>query len=262
MDSTWSANIKISRDDIFSWIFLVNWILILIISVFFLFYFNRVVGSIISLVLKWLLWRNHKIRIQVQSLKISFLGGRIFFKNLTIIGQNEAICAFKGTLTWQYWLHKTRRSRAPMNNEIENESINTEKSQNIRVNSDGINSLEASSGKHYDKLLSPRFLLEIDGLEWFVYNRTPAYDGIFETLKKTDRNEQEEYAETMNHNGDGRSSISSESISMMNSVKSNQRQLTVDQRTGNGVSNGNETETSQCDSEEESNSVNNDCSIF
>ncbi|QPG76923.1 hypothetical protein FOA43_004317 [Brettanomyces nanus] len=88
---------------------------------------------------------------------ISFLGGRMFFKNLLIITQNEIILVHQGWFTWRYWLFHVRRPQLMV--EEQKLSANT------------------------NEKLPTRYLLEISGLEIFLFNRTQAYNGILEKLK-------------------------------------------------------------------------------
>ncbi|KAH3668507.1 hypothetical protein OGAPHI_002261 [Ogataea philodendri] len=139
------------------WVFMVEWIIGLIGSIGILFYFNRLMGSIISFILKYLIWKRYKVRIKVQSYKISFLGGRLFFKNVTIITQNEMILIHQGWLTWRYWLTTVRQSGF----------ITTDK-------------------PNKNESLPSRFLMEIYGLELFVYNRMHVYENLMTKLQEED----------------------------------------------------------------------------
>lgn len=141
----------------FSPVFLMDVIMILLVSLFVIFYFNRLIAWIANVGLRLYFWRKHRIRVKVQSIQISLLGGRVFFKNLTYIGTNETICFLKGHFTWRYWLYKSRRNQLDMS--MEDSELVAEK-------------------------LQSRLALEVDGLEWFVYNRTPAYDAVMEQFSK------------------------------------------------------------------------------
>lgn len=132
--------------------FLVDWIMALAVVIFMIFFFNRLVGWLISYALKYYLWRFHKVHFEVQSLQLSLLGGRLFFKNITYIGTNEAICAVQGSLTWRYWLIHYRRAGIFNNLLPKNDTF------------------------------PARLCLKVNGLEWLVFNRTAAYDALFEYL--------------------------------------------------------------------------------
>lgn len=125
-----------------------------------------------SYVLKILLWKSKRIRIDVQSIKMSFLGGRLSFKNLTYIDKDQTICALQGSLTWRYWFPAVRKPDYFINRELIDEP-------NTEIN----------------HKLPTRFFLEIDGLEIFVYNRTVSYDNIIETLNKEKNDQGKEVAD-------------------------------------------------------------------
>ncbi|KAK6458751.1 uncharacterized protein RJT20DRAFT_123813 [Scheffersomyces xylosifermentans] len=156
-----------------SWIYLVNWILALILSLAFIFYFNRLLGFVISYLFKLLLWKSYQIRINVESVKLAPLGGRLLLKNLTIITSNSTISVLRFNLTWRYWLFKITR----LSNYYFNDMEETDHEVGGRIRRD-----------ENDKLPC-RILLMLDGLEVFMYNRTMAYDQIVELLEKKVRAE-------------------------------------------------------------------------
>lgn len=105
-------------------------------------------GRLVSFALRAYLrtWGGSPIYIDIQSIQISLLAGRIFFGRVTYHGNNETILVVSGHITWRYWLRKVRHC--------------TE--EHGRKTSD----------------LPCRILVKVQGLEWFVYNRSPAYDAI------------------------------------------------------------------------------------
>lgn len=131
----------------FSWVFIMDWVMVLVLSVFMLFHFNRLVGYILTLLVKSYMWHMHRVHVKIQSIQISMLGGRVLFKNISYIAQNETISVVQGSFTWRYWLFRTRLS------DYHNKS---EPLKNAK--------------------LPPRFSLRLEGVEWFVYNRSAAFD--------------------------------------------------------------------------------------
>lgn len=92
----------------------------------------------------------------VQALQISLLGGRIFFKGLRYYGVNETILVQSGYVTWRYWYRKVRGPERPD---------------------------ESGRGQQQEPRHLPcRILVSAQGLEWFVYNRSVAYDAILASL--------------------------------------------------------------------------------
>ncbi|AOA60859.1 Protein required for fermentation at low temperature [Komagataella phaffii CBS 7435] len=171
------------------WSLLLTWILTVCVTIFSLFYMHRIVAFIITKVLYFTLWKRHKVHVSVHSFKISVLGGRVFFKNLTIINKDFTISILHGTLTWRYWLLNTREP-AFMNDTPENAK------------------------------LPCRFLLQLYGFEIFMYNRTAAYDEILRQLK-LDRNQAR--GQTQNKEQDSEPSLEklSDSIHSLSSQSDN-----------------------------------------
>lgn len=177
----------------FSWIFLVDWILAVILISSITFYLGRLFAYIISFLLEWILWKRAKIKINFQSFRISFLGGRIFFKNLTIIDKDYTISFLEGRVTWKYWLFKSRNPQF-IEEVVQKNHTHTE-----------INLLKQN------EKLPCRFILECEGLEIFIYNRTASFDNILNTLPKDERLKFEQYLneEIFNHHDNHNSYYSS-----------------------------------------------------
>ncbi|KAK9458047.1 hypothetical protein V1511DRAFT_508138 [Dipodascopsis uninucleata] len=154
MDSSSAfASVPLRSGRSFSAIFLIELVVTGIVAIFILFYFNRVIGTIVSLSFRWYTWHKYHVFVDIRSVQVSFLAGRIFFRDLRYIGSNETIFAVQGHFTWRYWLSRTRES-------------------DIDV---------SSKDRDRNSALPARFALYITGLEWFVYNRTDAYEAAFRT---------------------------------------------------------------------------------
>ncbi|KAK9464427.1 hypothetical protein V1512DRAFT_250083 [Lipomyces arxii] len=154
------ASVPLRGSRGFSWIFLIELIVTGIATIFVLFYFNRVIATLISLSARWYTWHKFRVFIDVRSVQISLLGGRIFFKDLRYVGSNETVFITQGHVTWRYWLNRTRRS-------------------DLKV---------AKFRKEKNETVPARFMLYIEGVEWFVYNRTSAYEAAlkeFDTATAT-----------------------------------------------------------------------------
>ncbi|KAK4161299.1 protein CSF1 [Cladorrhinum sp. PSN259] len=122
-------------------------------SVFSLLYFNRVFASIVSWGIRTYTWHQHRVYIDIQALQISLLAGRIFFTGLRYYGDNETILVQNGHITWVYWLRRVR--------EVD---------------------IKNGKRKHQDDKTPCRINVSLRGLEWFIYNRSPAYDSILTGL--------------------------------------------------------------------------------
>jgi hypothetical protein len=129
-------------------------------SIFFLLYFNRVFASAISWLIRTWTWHQYRIYIDIQAIQLSLLGGRVFFTGLRYHGNNETILIQHGHITWAYWLRRVR-------------AVDVGKKNSCKDQIDG----EQNKSR-----LPCRVNVQISGLEWFVYNRSPAYDTILEGL--------------------------------------------------------------------------------
>lgn len=111
----------------------------------------------------------------IQSLQISLLAGRIFFGKVTYHGVNETITIVGGHITWRYWLRRVRHVSVGV----------TEggRGGGVEGGGEGLKSEE----------LPCRLLAELKGVEWFVYNRSPAYDMIIEQMAPGSQPDDEKY---------------------------------------------------------------------
>ena len=125
--------------------------MISVVVLFYLFYFGRTLASIISVILRTILWRKYRAWIDIGSVQFSPLGGRLLFRDVRYVGQNQTIRITMGHITWRYWLWRVR--------------------QDTDLQKD-------------DTRLPCRTTVKLEGLEWFVYNRGPAFDMLLDQLKK------------------------------------------------------------------------------
>ncbi|KOS17486.1 Protein CSF1 [Escovopsis weberi] len=132
-----------------------------IVTIFFLLYFNRLFASIVSYAIRTYTWHQYRLYIDIKAIQISLLGGRILFTGLRYHGSNESFLVQHGDITWRYWLRRVRDA-----------DIFTSKDAGE----------DASSGRDKNATLPCRIRLKLVGLEWFVYNRSPAYDSVLSGL--------------------------------------------------------------------------------
>ncbi|GMM38704.1 Csf1 protein [Saccharomycopsis crataegensis] len=143
-----------------------DWVLVLLVLLSLMFYFNRLVGSLMTVICKILLWKQYKVSVHFQSFKISLLAGRIFFKNFSIVTKDCTICILEGNITWRYWFFNVKQSEFG----LANQELDDGGESNSPIRNEG---------------LSSRFRVEMDGLEVFVYNRTYAFMSVLEELQKS-----------------------------------------------------------------------------
>lgn len=183
-DAMGSADVLLeTRQDrlVFNFEFLVFLIVSGLLTIFFLLYFNRLFASIVSYAIRTYTWRTYRVYLDVKALQISLLGGRIFFTGLRYHGPNETFLVQHGDITWRYWLRRVRQA------EVHVSSASGE---------------STTLGKQKNASLPCRIHVKLVGLEWFVYNRSPAYDSVLAGL--TDDNlSSSRSANLSDENGEG-----------------------------------------------------------
>ncbi|KAI0428643.1 hypothetical protein F5Y09DRAFT_282887 [Xylaria sp. FL1042] len=137
-----------------------------VLAVFFLLYFNRVVASIVSYAIRTYTWHRYRIYVDIQALQLSLLGGRLFFTGLRYHGNNETILIQNGHITWSYWLRRVRDAQVYHGK------------QGSGTNDEGV----GSNNSDRQQKLPCRVNIAVSGLEWFVYNRSAAYDSILNAI--------------------------------------------------------------------------------
>ncbi|OCH88869.1 hypothetical protein OBBRIDRAFT_779350 [Obba rivulosa] len=140
-------------------------ICIIIALIFHLFYWNRLIGYIIGLLFRLAFWSRHdesSIWLDIGSIHFSMLNGRVMFKDLRYHSSNQTIRIVKGQLSWRYWIRKPAEEEDLSHARVVGEDTN----------------MKGSAP------LSCRVHMSVQGLEWFMYNRTAAYDNIVSQLER------------------------------------------------------------------------------
>lgn len=132
-------------------------------------------------------WHKYRVCLDIQALQFSFLGGRIFFKGLRYHGHNETILVYDGYVTWRYWLRRVRplqwnrpakdTSGAATSHSADHNNNSGQEGEAIRR--------EPGANKSAP-ILPCRIAMKARGIEWFIYNRSPAYDTILRNLAETE----------------------------------------------------------------------------
>ncbi|KAI2794716.1 hypothetical protein POX_a01317 [Penicillium oxalicum] len=194
MASTSLTASYLTPDPSFNWFFLLELIVSLILALFFLLYFNRLFATLLSYALRAYTWHYYRIDLDIKALQLSLLGGRVFFKGIRYHGVNETIFVNGGFITWRYWkrtVERTDLTGHPNTSDTRKGSFNSDRASSENCQNDGYGE---QGGVRKTVELPCRVSLTIYGLEWFVYNRTPAYDNIlagFGYEEEGSRNEDE-----------------------------------------------------------------------
>ncbi|KAF2435900.1 hypothetical protein EJ08DRAFT_729763 [Tothia fuscella] len=166
----------------FNWILLIELLVCSILTIFFLGYFDRLFATIVSYGIRSYTWRNYHAYIDIQSLQISLLGGRIFFKGVRYHAHNETILVHSGYITWNYWYRKVREAQVFVDTPSgrKGRSGSSSRSQS-RSASPG---RQERGGVNANKSLPCRLNIQLEGVQAFLYNRSPVYDAIISNINK------------------------------------------------------------------------------
>ncbi|KAF8554692.1 hypothetical protein OG21DRAFT_1508579 [Imleria badia] len=141
---------------------LVACVCVLIASVLYTFYFNRLLAAVIGLFLRIRYWNKggSSIWIQIGSIHFSILAGRILLKDVVYHSGNQTIKVVKAQVSWRYWLR-------------------------VPATEDDLNRAHVG-GEDFDQtdvFPSCRIKVSAHGFEWFLYNKTTAYDHILSQMQ-------------------------------------------------------------------------------
>ncbi|KAF2127538.1 hypothetical protein P153DRAFT_398159 [Dothidotthia symphoricarpi CBS 119687] len=177
----------------FNWVFLVELLICGILTIFFLFYSNRLFATLVSYAIRAYTWHAFDAYIDITALQISLLGGRVFFKDIRYHGHNETILVHGGYITWNYWLRRVRDAGVYADADPSTASDSDTDSDSTQAPSTGGASSRTRSGnadraekggKQTQKQLPCRISVKISGVEAFMYNRSPGYDAIVEAVQR------------------------------------------------------------------------------
>ncbi|CAG7975669.1 unnamed protein product [Penicillium olsonii] len=147
-------------------------------ALFFLLYFNRLFATLLSYAIRAYTWYYYRAYVDINALQVSLLGGRIFFKGIRYHGVNETIFVHGGFITWRYWTRAVERNDLTGIRRKTGLTDDATTQRHARPPHEGDDSLGEQAGVGKTTELPCRITIKTYGLEWFIYNRTPAYDSI------------------------------------------------------------------------------------
>lgn len=156
---------------------------------FFLFYFNRLIGTVLSYAIRAYTWHKFRVYIDITSLQLSPLGGRLFFKSIKYHGHNQTVFVHDGNITWRYWLRQVQDAQAYQHNKDAQHRAETpldssdESDGKARPRNRSVGKEEAGNMNRQQNLPC-RILVKVSGVEAFLYNQSPVYDNILANLAK------------------------------------------------------------------------------
>lgn len=139
---------------------LISCICIVVALILYFFYWNRILGFVLGLVFRLLYWNQEGSSswVEIGSIHFSLLTGRILLKDVHYHSSNQTIKIVKGQIQWRYWL------RRPMTGD----------------------ELYVKGDEHQrSQLPSCRIQITLQGFEWFLYNRTAAYESILAQMEES-----------------------------------------------------------------------------
>ncbi|THU95661.1 hypothetical protein K435DRAFT_829044 [Dendrothele bispora CBS 962.96] len=164
-------------------ILLIACICIVIASFLYVFYWNRFLAWLLGLLIRLLYWGDSEssIYLQIGSVQFSIISGRVLLKDVHYHSSNQTVKIVKAQVAWRYWV------RQPTTEEEIGLSLGEDEKPTPRTS-------------------SCRIHLSLHGFEWFLYNRTAAYDHIMSQIysqvsgQNLDRNESAQKSSAVNSN--------------------------------------------------------------
>ncbi len=153
-------------------------------TLFFLFYFNRLFATLVSYGIRAWTWHKYRAWIDIQSLQLSFLAGRLFFKGIRYHAENETVLIQNGHITWRYWQSSSRQVDLGQSDEDGRDALKEKTESPIGASDDSespVTDPELGRAK-ITATADARISIVVNGLEWFVYNRTPVYETIVQDV--------------------------------------------------------------------------------
>ncbi|KAJ6134847.1 hypothetical protein N7512_000007 [Penicillium capsulatum] len=153
-------------------------------ALFFLLYFNRLFATLLSYAIRAYTWHYYRVYVDINALQISLLSGRVFFKGIRYHGANETIFIHGGFVTWRYWKRNVQQTdfsdvQHPKSTPDTADEPNTRSNHHNTAQSSNKNDSRGEQGGLEKTIELPcRISINLYGLEWFIYNRTAAYESI------------------------------------------------------------------------------------
>ena len=115
----------------------------------------------------------------------------MFFKGVRYHGKNETILIQDGYVTWRYWIRRTRASELSSAAKESCKSAWESRSSGSDEKTEYSNE-SATKSAHSTQKLPCRLYVKARGFQWFVYNRSPAYDTILQAFQEERGQQQHE----------------------------------------------------------------------
>lgn len=173
-------------------------------------------ATLVSYTIRAYTWHKYRVYVDVQALQVSLLAGRIFVKGFRYHGHNETILIQDGYITWRYWLRRVRpvqcsQSCLPPRWVPEGGNNGVEDAQ--AVNNKSLHNMPC------------RIAVKARGFQWFVYNRSPAYDAILKSM-----NDEEVFDDAFSEATPSERKLASQNPGNEKSEETDERSLGIDKK--------------------------------
>ncbi|KAJ3382647.1 hypothetical protein HDU92_004650 [Lobulomyces angularis] len=139
------------------WTFVLYCFIVAIAAIFYIFYSNRVIGQIASWIINFVTWRKYNCYIDIEALSFAPLNGKLLFRNLRYHSRNQSFLVIRGYIEFRFWL-----SAVKSEDDFSEDNVNKNLQENPPC----------------------RIKIRLDGFEWFIYNRSAAYDNLRDIINK------------------------------------------------------------------------------
>lgn len=159
----------------YNWLLLIELLICGLLATFIFHYLDRVFGRIVGYIIRYFTWLKWGAYVDIGSLQISLLAGRIFFKSVRYHGHNVTVLVHSGHITWHYWYPRTR---LPGVLDTNSKPLNEKHSTGDSRSDTHTGHEEKGESKTSTSRFPCRIKVHVEGVEGFFYNRSPAYDNI------------------------------------------------------------------------------------
>jgi hypothetical protein len=105
--SSWT--VSASRDpELAFWTFVTYCLVVVTVTVFYLFYLNRLVAFLLSRAVCYYTWRRHRAWVELESIALAPLAGKLMFKNLRYSSRNQSFSVLRGYVSFRYWIFRVQ----------------------------------------------------------------------------------------------------------------------------------------------------------
>lgn len=122
----------------------------------------------------------------------------MFFKGFKYHGNNETILVHSGFITWCYWLRNVRGLNVGRGSDVRTKHPSSDSEDDGKMGHSATVDGGEGAGPPTATKLPCRLTVSLNGVEWFIYNRSAAYDAIIAGMTTQDVGKKEAGTEQKN----------------------------------------------------------------